>query len=91
MYSTNTDPTSLGHCPEGGRTVPTGWTPTLVGVERANREVAVSAEYPSREPVTRPGWDDRPAESTARSGDVRQSSRGVDDRIRLWWSTTEPI
>ncbi|WP_192918677.1 DUF7837 family putative zinc-binding protein [Salinigranum salinum] len=48
----NTNTTSLGRCPECGRSVPVGWT--LIEYERADGESAVFAECPSCEAVIRP-------------------------------------
>lgn len=47
-----TNTTSLGRCPECGRSVPSGWA--LIEYERADGERGVFAECPSCEAVIRP-------------------------------------
>lgn len=42
----------LGHCPECGRAVPSGWA--LIEYERANGDRGIYAECPSCEAVIRP-------------------------------------
>jgi hypothetical protein len=47
-----TNATPIGHCPECGRSIPSGWT--LIEYERSNGERGIYAECPSCASIIRP-------------------------------------